>query len=482
VKHAIIANGHRLDTAEITPERRDMSKILVIGSTGHAGAKCVGWFAGRVPNAADFDIVVVNGVAFAETLSETESDAEKGKPLALVKEWREWSAELRERLRKLLKSGGHVIAIVTSEAVAYGMREMDTMKGTVKVPVFISNADWLPLPIDFNCEEGDTITVREGKLGRYFANVKRWSFHLGIGDRGDQPWELADEHPEHEVSVGLLPIAVNRQGAPIAATAFYTIHERLVSGKPGAPIGRSGDLYLIPQPTETTADEGVRTILEDLCGVPARQTAPAWAALVGVPGARDLNKEIETRHEAVKDLQLELAPLLAERRRREDFKAILYETGPALQNVVEAVFGELGLTTKPSEVSDEFMVEHDGQELLVEVKGHESSAALRDLRQLIDYQLEHEQKFGAPIKSALVVNAWRLLPPERRDRSGKRGKKGTIVFPDNVKTRARDTNIALLSTVELYAALNSFWLQQIDASKLFDTLTSISGVVTRWPK
>ena len=185
-----------------------------------------------------------------------------------------------------------------------------------------------------------------------------------------------------------------------------------------------------------------------------------------------MDDQIEEKRKAIEAVESHLVPLVGERERREGFKPILYETGiQPLQNAVETVFKELGLKTKPSKVSDEFIVEHQGRDLLVEVKGNERSAKLTDLRQLIDYQLEHEQKHGSSIKSVLIVNSWRLIPPE------KRGEKDTGIFPDNVIKRARANNIALLDTVDLYNALNCFWLGEIDGGKVFEILLNTSGVV-----
>ncbi len=446
-------------------------KTLVVGSTGFTGVTCVNWFDGPVPNAADFDLVLVNGLTLRRIFSETPGDEKKGKPVKLVNEWRAWLTELRERLRKLLKSGGHVFAIVTDDAVTYGMRTVDSMKGPVPIPRFVSNDDWLPLPITFNTEQGDTCVMKDMQFARYMANVRRWEFHLSIGGDGDQASEIAHEHSEHEVVVRLLPIAVNRQGSPIAATFYYTIHERSGRRTLEVPSGRSGDLHILPPPTIASDDEAGRVILEDFCGVAVRQIAPEWAASVAMPGTNDLDQQIQSKYQAINDIQSALAPVLAERERRERLKAILYETGiEPLQEVVETVFKELGLATKPSSVSDEFVVEHEGRELLVEVKGNEKSAKLTDLRQLIDYQLQHEQKHGSAIKSVLIVNAWRSVEPE------KRGQGDTVIFPDNVVRRSVDNNIALLDTVELFNALNAFWLQHIDGPAVFEAIMSTSGV------
>jgi len=47
-----------------TPSAR--TKVLVIGSTGHAGVKCVDWTSLRdLPNIADFPMVVLNTCTLA---------------------------------------------------------------------------------------------------------------------------------------------------------------------------------------------------------------------------------------------------------------------------------------------------------------------------------------------------------------------------------------------------------------------------------
>jgi hypothetical protein len=353
------------------------------------------------------------------------------------------------------------------------MRKVESIQGTGSLPIFISSHDWLPLPIDFNKEHGDTVILKDQNFSRYISAVSRWDFHLAIADGRDQVNELRDDHPDHEVVVRLLPIAVNRQRLPIAAAALYSVHQRFVKGMAETPTAVSGRIHLLPPPNRRPIDEALRIVLEDFCGVTTSTTEPSWAADVAMPDIADLETLIDQKRKAWEDLQLELTELLAERNRRGRFKAILYETGiEAPQEQVRAVFEEMALGIKPSLVSDEFLVEFEGRELLVEVKGNEKSAKLTDLRQLIDYQLEHEQKHGSPIKSVLIVNAWRHLEPDRR------GRNDTVVFPDNVVKRAKDNNIGLIDTVPLYDALNRFWRGNMDGKTVFEAIWAASGVVT----
>ncbi len=452
-----------------------MARVLVVGFTGYEGVVCVEWFAGRAPpNAADFDIVLVNGTALAAVMRR-ERDSNFRVAFSRVKQWQAWMSGLRERLRKLLKSKGTVLAVVDTLTVAVGLKDQPPVQG---YPVMVSSTDWIPIPIDLKAEQGTTLQIKDAEFARYMNTVESWNFLFAVdeGNSEHKVDELRDEHDFDHIEVELHPIAVNRQELPIAATVNYAVHETTGRAWTAVPYAYSGKLHLLPPPTAVPLEEGLRVLLEDFCGVEPRTPAPAWVAAFPLVGSRDLDAAISEKEEAIGAIEADLAPLLEEKRRRQDFKALLYETGIGpLQDLVEAAFKELGLTTKPSKVSDEFVVEHEGREFLAEVKGNEKSAKLKDLRQLIDYQLEHEQKHGSPIKSTLIVNAWRSLPPD------KRRQQDTAIFPDNVVKRARDNNIALVDTVDLYGALNSFWLDQTDGKTIFEVLFNSRGVVTLSP-
>jgi hypothetical protein len=456
------------EPAESFPER---AKVLVIGSSGHAGVACIDWMQAEIPNIADFHVVVVNTGSLTIILEDWAARSELQRD--------EWDAlykrlnHIQERLMQVVKTRGTVYAIV------YPFTEV-RRRGISQYTSHLDNRGWNPLPVSMVGESGDTKEIRIDAFARYFGVVERWTFHFAVDyEYGFR--ELEDHYGgDYHVSPQLESIAINRQRQAIGLRFAYGLHRytrpRAVGEPPPfepEPAVLSGSFYYLPSPTRVSDDEAVRMLLEDLCGIEARTTAPAWAESLRLEGSRELEGQIDARQGRIDEVRQELEPLLEEKARREGFKAILYETGVApLQNVVEAAFKELGFKTLPSDVSDEFYVEFNGTRALIEVKGVEKSASLTDLRQLLDYQLEHEQKYGTAIKSILVVNAWRKLPPERR------GLAKTPVFPDNVVKRASANHIALLDTLELFKALNACWLGEVDTQHLFELLMATSGIVS----
>ena len=462
-------------------------KVLVIGVTGLAGVRCLDWLSLRqVPNLADFQVVVISMAALSQHIASLRQERDRATPKGrkAVKEMGSRLSDdlslLKRKLLQVLRAGGTVYAILgPSQGLVSGQ------------PYWYSIVDshkWIPLPVDFKDEPGEGPTVSEERFTRYFASVKHWQEVFEERYDPDALDVVIEEEldPKPLVQLASIKLATDWRGNAVGVALRYALH-RVITAPVARALARatdagdyeqdpyltSGLLVLLPPPTEVSDEEAVRILLEDFCGIEARATAPAWAASVEIPSNRELEEQIHARRADIESIQKELEPLLTEKERREAFKAILYETGISpLQETVEAAFKELGFSTLPSDVSDEFYIEFGGQQALVEVKGVDKSASLKDVRQVIDYQLEYEQKHGSSIKGILLVNAWRNLPPE------KRGLAGTTVFPDNVVKRAEANDIALVDSVQLFNALNAFWLRQVETQDLFHKLLNTRGVVT----
>ena len=440
-------------------------KILLIGSTGYAGITCVDWFAASTPNVADFDIVIVNGVSLANTLNAREGDEETdGNEDSPIDQWRAWLGELQERLRKQIDTQGLVIAIVTNNAVAVGYREMDSMQGPVKIPTFVTSSDWIPLPIAFNDERGDTIAVVENAFRRYFSQVRRWEFTLAedIEDSKGLGTELASLHDDGgDAKLILGPIAVNRQGAPIAVSASYTVE--------GLSGYQSGYMFLLPPPTEGTADEAVGIILEDFCGVQACAPDPDWFSEIQVPGEADATAAVESARAELSQAQDRLQAGRAEMEEVTQYKRLLNETGAPLEQIVRKTFATMGLKPVDSPTADFMLV--DGDEILVEVKGRTGSIPTSDVAQLTKDMGTFGVTEGRVIKGLLVGNAWRDLPPNERDTADK------PVFPDDAVQTAEKLSISLLSTVELFRAYAAVTEGSLTGDEVIRQLRDTVGVV-----
>ena len=131
----------------------------------------------------------------------------------------------------------------------------------------------------------------------------------------------------------------------------------------------------------------------------------------------------------------------------------------------------MGISTKPSTVSDEFMLTVDDRQLLVEVKGRIKSSSQSDVSQLLKDVSTFFAKQGQAIKGVLVANSWIKLPPDEREPPDHRN------FPPNVIEFASEQHIALLDTRELFRAYEANQEGLLSGADFFDLLFSTSGPV-----
>lgn len=444
-------------------------KTLLVGASV-PGVPSADWMQGALANLADFDLVIVNSLSLEHLMRAT-----GGQKALTPEQFKHWAGRLtyiRERATKLLKSGGRLVAVMGAGVMR--VTEVDPDRGLY--PRLITSSDWLPLPVEFRSESGDTIKPIGDEFARYLDSVKVWRYYLEIDKRDRSRMDdLRDEHGGHHVEVRLEPAAVNRQNLPIAGIFYYEVHETRGDSWKALANKRSGPLVILPPPTETSVDEGLKILLEDIGGLKLTIAVPEWVARVPLDGANDLLGRIGRIESRLQRLGEGLASLRQEMDRRNNFRALLYGTGVELQQCADQAFREMGLETSPSDVSDEFTIRLGNRELLVEVKGNEGSAKLADLRQLLDYQLEHEQAKGIAIKGCLLVNAWRKIELSER------GQERTPIFPANVVKRANDNGIALLDSRELFNALNQFWQGRLRGESVFQRVYSGVGVVSFSP-
>jgi len=461
-------------------------KVLVIGSTGHAGVKCVDWTSLKdVANIADFQVVVVNTctlAAWIEALKAARESADEQRGKALEKLGSAVSNNvslLKSKLVQVLRAGGIVYAIVS------GYREL--WRGGAYYSPIVSSHEWVPLPVGFRDEPGDTLKVRDQRFSRYFATVAHWE--EVVDERYDvDPLKGITERdlePKPLVRLVMTALATDWRGNAVGADLAYTLHRaattplaRALARGRGAgeyeeePYLLSGSLVLLPPPTEVSAEEGVRILLEDFCDVPGRAVPPEWVEGVSVPGDDARKAALAGAAKALEDAQRKHHEAVEAQAAADEFKRLLYEKGLPLQEVTRNTFEAMGIRTEESPVSDEFMLVWDDQKVLVEVTGTGKSIAGRDLSQLIKDQGNYLAKVGHDVKGALVGNAWVGLPPGQRDTRDK------PIFPDDVQKTAQNHSIALVSTLELFKAYCTFLEGKVTPEQVFRRIADGSAVVT----
>lgn len=435
-------------------------KVLVIGSEGHFGVKCLKWSSKELPNIADYDAVIINVTTLREEYENFED-----KRLVNIK----------YGLLRLLDSDGKVFAICPRNvSLSYGE----------------NNYSWSPIPLNTFYMPGDTIRDVAEKFQNYFGYVKRWDFWF-IAKYNQEELEHIKNWYEFECNIKLYldPIAKNRADEAIACIMKYSVHKVIPPSIPsysGAtspkyeeePYKESGHMYFLPVPTEIRPREAINLILADFFGREKKALPPEWVDKINIPGEEELRSRIETEKEAMSEIENRVKELEDELNDIARFKGLLYETGEPLEELVKFTLEKLGARIGPPEFEghEEYLLIRDEGRAVVEVKGNTKSISKGDMRAVLDYIQEYELEKDEKVKGILIGNAWRLNPLEERGTQKKQ------VFPDNVKRSAKSRDIALVSTIELFNAYCAFLKGEIGGKEVVDKIFHGNGEVKILPE
>ncbi|MGH9961545.1 MAG: hypothetical protein ACREBC_31200, partial [Pyrinomonadaceae bacterium] len=209
-----------------------------------------------------------------------------------------------------------------------------------------------------------------------------------------------------------------------------------------------GSLVILPLIPELDDRDAVNLLLEDILGLPQATLPPLWAEQLTVPGLNEVEAAIHERKQDIALATSEIENFQAQKRDLENYRKLVYATGVELEKMFAKALIELGAKVSPAKYSqEEYILEWEGQEYLVEVKGVTKSVSLDHIRQLMDYLLKFQKDTDKQCKGILFGNAWRSLGPSQRD------SEQTPVFPSNVLRFAESHNIALVSSIDFFESL-----------------------------
>lgn len=446
-------------------------RVLVIGSTGHPRVRCVRWDERDFPNVADHDAVVVNSVPLVQIVNSLPADHAN-------EHWkRVWKnqEEVRIGLLKVLGAGRPVYVIDAAEASSSPERQWRTLGSGG-----MSNRQWMPVYVRCESEEGETLVVSDEAYRNYLALVSRWNHLYYIEQLDPRQWEWI-QRPMFGRDIGCAiavehqPLAMNGYDRLVALKLWLAFHrvlrdrygERVVTREPER---KSGELVLLPEPTDVSDRDAVNVLLESFFGIPRESMPPEWTDEVRLPGEEALIKEDEKHAASVHELSEKRERIAKGISDLREYKRLLYETGPALEAICKRVLSELGASVREAEVAQEdFVIEWNGLKAVVEVKGHTRTVKVDDLRQLGHYRDEYRIKNGKEIKGILLGNAWRLEHPGRRT--------GRQEFTRDAIEYATSRGITLVTTTALYDAFCQFLDKQVDGPAVLRRLFDGSGVI-----
>lgn len=402
------------------PNSTKQVKAIVVGANSPC-CDSVRWSEINLKNFVDYDVAIL-------IVRDLKSD---GASLNL-----DILSSTGNQLRRLLKSGGSLTVVTPG---VYPFSTKHSPQNAVEVESSISV--FLPIPVSFRDEAGDTVT-RESDVpfAGYLRRIKSWKFWASIsGQDSTQSAYLS-----------------NREGKALAG--FFA-------------VGAIG-LVLLPDVPELTTEEIALELLPELGFGEAKVPAPDWAATIPVPGLGDIDTAISECRLEISKANERLDELGKDREKLDRYRKLLYSSGDDLENVVADVLQKLGATNLDERHGVEDLLVKVGEETcVVEVTGTDGALKLLKVRQLLDHAMIVEEQTEERPKAILVANPLKTVPPNMR------GKEKTPEFPSNVVTRAEETRIALVSGHWLFEKFCEFLDGNIEGAIILDEILSTDGLV-----
>ena len=445
----------------MSQDNRTPERLILIGCKGFAGIDAVAWEEQRAPNIPDYDLVVVSVPHITEQFLQEVNT--------------KFFDDMKEALVRFLDSHGKLIILLSTVL---------KIKRPEKYPEWVTNFSWCPITFATPEEAGESIVRKWGMYEDYLQRMTDWSFYIMVPNECLSR-ELTNFYGStHNTSykLPLEPYLENRYGRVLAGQCSIKVRrQRILSSKfgsvsrsyPEEPDHTTGDIVVLPLIRGLSAEDALLAILKTEVGYSLKSPAPDWAQEIGLPGVSDLaekvalaQKTIELKKQTIHELEEQIEHLTS-------FRQLLYGTGTELEDVVRRSFELCGATVVPAKYSqEEYILEVDGHEYLMEVKGVSKSISLGHLRQLNDYLLKYQEDTGKECKGILLGNAWRNMPPNMRN------KEDTPEFPDNVVKRAEQWGISLVSSLKLFEAVVRVLDGKVHGPDLLAAFTSANGVAT----
>lgn len=417
------------------------NKLLVIGSTGYTGVASVDWHAAHLKNLADHEVVIVDVPSITSALLP-------------ALDWKVFEA-IRKGVAKALRAGVRLI-VVADKVHTHGKDYLQR-----------SNYFWAPMFIGIENESGTSVVPLSEDFSEITKQITDWSFYFQGVVIGKEIKELCGRESSYNAHMTMF--VENRYHRMLAGSVHYTY---TIPGDKRGIDYELGEIVLLPKIPRLESREMIASILECSFGIQQHEKPPDWLDQVNIPKAQVIQIGIDEKAAEMKGLSEDIDELLEKQRELNDYKRLLYDSGTALEDLFAKCLTELGGVIKPARYSEEeFVLEYQGIQYLVECKGVSKSISLTHLRQLADYMFKFQEDEGHAGKGILFGNAWKELHPDERGQSER------PIFPANVITRGEQLQVALVGSKEFFGAFVDVLDGKRSASEVMNRITSGVGVV-----
>ncbi|MHB8104848.1 MAG: hypothetical protein ACYDG5_04835 [Dehalococcoidales bacterium] len=422
------------------------NKVLVIGDYKTKNADSCTW-SESIYNLTDYETVIIDTSCLYKVLSvET--------PGSYTMATSDISVVLRASFKFIHKK---ILECLSLDTTIYVLYYPDSYISYGKNSSFYTN-DWCPIPLKTCIEDGTTINIKNKKYQQYLGKLKQWNYYYLPTESGEES-KIKDFYTLYDVNIKRDIVATNKLNNPLAMELIVSF--RKYSSSPSNEL--NSRIILLPITNKDDASNDIDTII-GLTKSLEQTEAPEWVNTIDIPNESRLKSELDSTEQKLVKARDNYEHLIIHKR-------LLFDYSYSLQNICEVTLRELGATTKPSVVTDEFIIEFKGKELLIEVKGKSKSIDKDDIGQLITDIGQHVAKTGKPINGLFIGNGWRTLPLENRE------KKDCPTFPTEIVDIAVTQNVGLLSTSELFKAYCACLDGRLTKESFLKTVFGSSGII-----
>lgn len=208
----------------------------------------------------------------------------------------------------------------------------------------------------------------------------------------------------------------------------------------------NGRIVALPPIPGQSYEAMVTTLLREVFA-PEKLPPPSWVQTTSLllPGENALCKQLEEINQQIEGLEAKYSQLELERATLDNFRCILYETGPNLEGAIRLALKTMGLTIKElvDRGKEDLIIETSRGEIYAEIKERGKGLNLQMLRQLAQWKDDALIEEEKTVKAVLILNHQRNKPPAERD----------ALIPPNVAEFLRNREIGLLWCTNLFKGL-----------------------------
>jgi hypothetical protein len=442
------------------------SRTLILGSEHHGRhVRAYSW-AGlpEALNVADFDVVILNFEAFKDESVRTNVQLKR--------------LPSTEHFARLIFSEGSRVFAFGDPTVQFGGQE-SVFAGRQSAWSFQRGTWWLPIDLPVKADAGEVIQDVNPSWQFWFDHVRRFHWHFWDQPTSADPYRhraALNAAPWAEGFVATWkPLAATRYGDPIAIqleiSAYRTTKRQTQFTNAEYRTERApGEVYWLPTPTEVSQHEAIDLLLREI-GITVESQPPAWLDDFLLPEYRRKLAALSRERAQLETARERLATADAAAAEQSRFERLLFEQGKdALEPVVREALTRLGATVfEPAVpgIEDGRLIDPQGRQAMLEIKGRRGQLKLEDVRQLDGWMRTAIAEESWTGKGLLCANLKLEEPPDERS---------DLVAP-NALAFAERVGIAIVTTSQLHEALREHETEGFDSKAFWDSLQSVSGLV-----